>query len=168
MFGVGVVALRGDKRGATQMAFGLPEWVIGLLGSTSLFQPKMRQATSIWGWVGERRIGFKTPYPLPRSAHIRQASLAPSMVLQRFPSSCMDCGLREPSAALQVRAISASFSISAIMDVASFGAGHLSATTCMWPEFRVRRELNLPPLPPRSSANSPAHRCQPAAFIPSF
>lgn len=150
------------------MAFGLPEWVIGLLGSTSLFQPKMRQATSIWGWVGERRIGFKTPYPLPRSAHIRQASLAPSMVLQRFPSSCMDCGLREPSAALQVRAISASFSISAIMDVASFGAGHLSATTCMWPEFRVRRELNLPPLPPRSSANSPAHRCQPAAFIPSF
>jgi hypothetical protein len=37
MFGVDVVALQGDKRGATRMAFGLPEWVIGLLGSESWF-----------------------------------------------------------------------------------------------------------------------------------
>lgn len=167
MFGVGVIALRGDKRRATRMSFGLLEWVIGLLGSTSLFQPKMRQATASWGWVCERRIGFKTPYPFP-TRHILDKHHWPRRWCFSVSPPAVWTVVSET-----VGSVASPGYPSLLFNLSDHGRGLIRSMSpvrciCMWPEFRVRRELNLPPLPPRSYTTSPAPPCQLASFIPFF
>lgn len=137
------------NEGLREWHSGRPEWVIGLLGSTSRFQPMMRQAAASQGWIGERGEWD--------SRHPPSAPFWRVVDGDHSPLSAIGTAVSESIGSTATPSCRSFFlGLSGFVCGAVFGSGHRVSCTCMWLEFRVRRELNPPPLPPRSSTTSPA------------
>jgi hypothetical protein len=147
--GVVVVVLRGGERGPVRLAFEPP----GMGYRFTWFQPTMTHPR-VRGWVGERSNRINGIFPPSLFGMWLMGASSPRRLCFRIHFHRWDCALPSLLAALQLRAISASFSISAIMYAASFGAGHPVRCTCTVAGIQ-RPQAASPPPPMRVFKHAP-------------